>query len=103
MTRPYYSPFQPAKIYAESGTKPVAPYQFIEAIDGDASRLSEQAEEVHTWLKQQAGPVEKLEVVKTFGTKNYNEMREMHTYSLEAFPVEELVHHGLARVVKGAR
>lgn len=88
---------------AESGPKYIWPYLFVEAIDGSAANLSEQTEEIHTWLKEQAGPVKVGDIAQRFGTDTYNDMREKTTYRLIGNPVEELVHHGLARVVKGAR
>lgn len=103
MTRHYHSGFQPARVTDQGGTKKVWPYQHVEAIEGSAAHLCEQAEEIHTWLKEQGRPVEAIEVLKQFGTKTYNYLREKDTYNLEGYPLEELIHHGLARVVKGAR
>lgn len=88
---------------ASSGPKYIWPYQYIEAIDGSAAHLSVETEEIHTWLKAQPGPVQVGDIAKQFGISTYNDMREKMTYRLIGNPVEELVHHGLARVVKGAR
>jgi hypothetical protein len=88
---------------AESGPKYIWPYLYVEAIDGSAAHLSEETEAIHTWLKEQPEPVKVGDISKRFGIETYNDMREKMTYRLIGNPVEELVHHGLARVVKGAK
>lgn len=99
-----YSRFIPEKLNSQ-GRKTVMPYYKLTAVEGDTSALSVQAQKIHEWLKQRneelGREVEAVDIVRAFGTGRWHDMRQMTTYSLRGYPIEELVDAGLITIGKG--
>ena len=95
-----YSRFIPEKLNSQ-GRKTVMPYYKLTAVEGDTSALSVQAQKIHEWLKQRneelGREVEAVDIVRA----RWHDMRQMTTYSLRGYPIEELVDAGLITIGKG--